>query len=78
MFEEGLGVSAGVGKLVAEASQADCPFTGKQFDDFLTDALKGLGEVVPSVVELRGGGPVSELSQTVIAATSGAAVVMVV
>jgi len=34
--------------------------------------------VVPSVVELRGGGPVSELSQTVEAATSGAAVAMVV
>jgi len=40
-----------------------------------SDALHG---VVPSVVELRGGGPVSELSQTVEAATSGAAVAMVV
>jgi len=38
----------------------------------------GQGGVVPSVVELRGGGPVSELSQTVEAATSGAAVAMVV
>jgi len=35
-------------------------------------------EVVPSVVELRGGGPVSELSQTGVAATSGAAGAMVV
>ena len=35
-------------------------------------------EDVPSVVELRGGDPVSELSQTVVAATSGAAVAMVV
>ncbi len=36
------------------------------------------GEVVPSVVELRGGDPVSELSQRVVAATSGGAVEMVV
>jgi hypothetical protein len=35
-------------------------------------------EVVPSVVELRGGGRVSEFSQTVVAATSGAVVAMVV
>jgi hypothetical protein len=35
-------------------------------------------EVVPSVVELRGGGRVSEFSQTVGRATSGAAVVVLV
>ena len=35
-------------------------------------------EVVPSVVEVRGGGRVSELSQTVVRAFSGAGVVVVV
>jgi len=36
------------------------------------------GEVVPTVVELRAGGRLSEFSQTVEAATSGVAVAMVV
>jgi len=38
----------------------------------------GISEVVPTVVELRAGGRLSEFSQTVEAATSGVAVAMVV
>jgi len=50
----------------------------RQLEAGLNAHLRGALEVVPSVVELRGGGPVSELSQTGVAATSGAAGAMVV
>ncbi len=56
-----------------DGSTAHCPAISELGD--LND-LSSFDEVVPFVVELRDGDPVSELSQTGEAATSGAAVVM--
>ncbi len=51
-------------------------FTGETVLELQEDTATE--EVVPSVVELRGGGRVSEFSQTVEVAISGAGVAMVV